>query len=1064
MLFAICVVLNLIRAKYIMPAGTVQKMCLSALGSGSGSSVYDDYIGVNATGTNSSADFNVLDTVGFLTYERIVATGDAASDLVLNETIITDEASLDCDGYIVLSFGAVLGAMLSLSILCLYVHICRRYEDLIHEACSEQGAYEKDSDDLTKYSQLETCSPASSLYRRKDSLDSILGLEGDEESPRRFVESDKGSDSDADSEYRRSKSQRKRGYVHVIHSLAETEETEALIELSSVDIAHKVQGTLRGGTVTATQSASAMQNAPTIHKTKSAVANEFYEARVDAFQANQRMEHIYAASSDSGKASPRKKSPSRAQMMSSTMSIVNDKFGADSKVSSDSFDRFETQFKSYTNSRTKSRANSDHRAHFGTAIKENEELNDDFINPIVAGLGTSVGRGQSRRSMSGKGKLGLTTSFYGLDPASVMDSSRSQKTPGTVPKTASIASMPRTLSRPVSRALSQTATLAKLSINRKTSAASIVGVGGFKKHTIHKDTQDSDVRALLADKRLAKLYSRCRRQSNEHHYIVMRARLHELVFAWTSQACNTMANYCFGYGRRSQPTLAPDGFDGGVWDTSLTKKFIQRAEPLTEFSHADDAHVDVQNEAGSGKKWGKGARLNLSSSNEYIYRLVEATNFLKSIYLAFWACQLVPVATASSPALSTPTTASWIVILTLPLLVHMYLFPFLLAKAVMTQSLASVLDEDVVLSVFEESFHAEGACLDLRNSIKYTLTLSEVDPIRWKSYIMMMCEKYSTKTIVASTPESMDGGGGIPSVSETSGIVAALTAVSRSISSVVSRERQPTNSKQVHRYLDRKGFRLFLASLEIFLDVPAFETLWRTIDLNSSNSITWDEIYLVAYPEYRRHLRTYLAASARILAAIDASVLEIQEQSLTEGTTTTTRSVFVNDCYEYFDPRHYKGFIMRQQVSIILSNLGLTLTPLEESTIFAFVGMSQQDTQVSWKCYLAIMDPSNPLIDRIVVRPILRTMIMSQYENEPVIVPHKGGGGGTMSMAGFSGGDGRQAPVGALPLTDILKRQQPPVSQTRVRKPSTVQIIRNRRESTDNESDIESFSGNEFPL
>lgn len=55
--------------------------------------------------------------------------------------------------------------------------------------------------------------------------------------------------------------------------------------------------------------------------------------------------------------------------------------------------------------------------------------------------------------------------------------------------------------------------------------------------------------------------------------------------------------------------------------------------------------------------------------------------------------------------------------------------------------------------------------------------------------------------------------------------------------------------------LDRDEFNKFLYDLEIFMSEHSFKLLWHAVDYDRSNSISWDEIVAIVYPEKATELR-----------------------------------------------------------------------------------------------------------------------------------------------------------------------------------------------------------------
>jgi hypothetical protein len=546
-----------------------------------------------------------------------------------------------------------------------------------------------------------------------------------------------------------------------------------------------------------------------------------------------------------------------------------------------------------------------------------------------------------------------------------------------------------------------------------------------RKNSILRD--DDDVHEIFADTRMSRLYFECVNYKNKREHMLA-------LLPWYTRVC---AFFGFIDGPEHAMKLANKQTNTPQTSTHspsspLTNKQAAAAQtkefPSLPQTHVQSPRTHTQSQPQSSFEGRKSASNTLTARISCV--CVELAVFLQAIYLTFWATQLLPIAAHSTYA------PGWILILTLPMVFNLMFIDCVVMKAVLLEAMCvpthhhtlkstnkhtkttsdsideididdvfagtenekendvCMLDVDVLLDVFADTLDAEAACLDLRNSIRFVLAAKNIASIRWKAHIQLMCEKYSEKKVVYVDPEedleidpnahikrknSDDSDDLHPAANTHRTISRGATTSNRKKANEGNDDDEENEAKKkakvatnVH-YLTRPGFRRFLESLEIYLDMHTFNILWETIDLDMSDTITWDEIYLVAFPEFRKHFKSYMSIRRRIERGIDHALVDI-EQSKGVG---VTKSSFVSDCFEYFDPGRRNEHISKENVRIILRNIDVHLTALEESQLFSFVGVSAADTHVSWRCFLAAMDPKNPQIDKIRPRPVLQTVTVA---------------------------------------------------------------------------------------
>jgi hypothetical protein len=187
----------------------------------------------------------------------------------------------------------------------------------------------------------------------------------------------------------------------------------------------------------------------------------------------------------------------------------------------------------------------------------------------------------------------------------------------------------------------------------------------------------------------------------------------------------------------------------------------------------------------------------LFGSSSFYYRCVELGLLFQCFYISIWATQLMPLAVRGEHA------NAWISAFTIPIIFNTLLVGLTLHRSVMLKT-ACKLHSDIVGTVCEECLKETQVTQDLRTTIRQKLIDSRTPRRMWKSYIRDQFLVYDVDD---------DGN------------------------------------------LDRLEFREFLGSLNIYIGKSHFDILWEAIDLDLSGKVTWDELFVIVFPEFKSDIR-----------------------------------------------------------------------------------------------------------------------------------------------------------------------------------------------------------------
>jgi Ca2+-binding EF-hand superfamily protein len=193
-------------------------------------------------------------------------------------------------------------------------------------------------------------------------------------------------------------------------------------------------------------------------------------------------------------------------------------------------------------------------------------------------------------------------------------------------------------------------------------------------------------------------------------------------------------------------------------------------------------------------------RVFLFGSSKLYYRIVEIGLLFQCFYISIWATQLMPLARHSE------NRNYWIPALTLPVIFNILLVGMTLHCSVMLKAVIE-LNPDIVGTVCEECIQEQNVIKDLQARVREKLSDSNTPRRLWKVFVRDQFLEFDV---------NHDGS------------------------------------------LDQLEFREFLGSLDIFMGKRHFDILWEAIDIDLSNAITWDELFVIVFPEFKYDIREEL--------------------------------------------------------------------------------------------------------------------------------------------------------------------------------------------------------------
>jgi Ca2+-binding EF-hand superfamily protein len=246
------------------------------------------------------------------------------------------------------------------------------------------------------------------------------------------------------------------------------------------------------------------------------------------------------------------------------------------------------------------------------------------------------------------------------------------------------------------------------------------------------------------------------------------------------------------------------------------------------------------------------SRIFLFKSPELHFKIVEIGLLLQCFYISVWATQLIPLAVHSS------RKEEFIVLLTLPIVLTTILFTSIIHRSVMLHTIVA-LNSQVVDIVCDQSIDEINIVSSIRRCIQERLVQKKIEQSKWRAYIHQQLEEFD-----------LNGDG----------------------------------------TMDAAEFRNFLGTLNIFMSKQRFDILWEAVDYDMSGAITWDELYILAFPEYLFDIKEEMRLFALLKSQLQAKLFaeKIPKSNWIRYLYTTFRSIDVNGD-DFIDDQEFCSFL-----------------------------------------------------------------------------------------------------------------------------------------------------------
>ena len=213
-------------------------------------------------------------------------------------------------------------------------------------------------------------------------------------------------------------------------------------------------------------------------------------------------------------------------------------------------------------------------------------------------------------------------------------------------------------------------------------------------------------------------------------------------------------------------------------------------------------------------------------SAELYFTMVELCLLLQCFYIAMWATQVIPMI-----VLYHENQWAWGIAFTLPGVYNFLIIRMILTRAVMLQAICGVHAE--VLGEVKEEAIEEEHCLDkLRKAVRNRFTTTGVtDDNSELSEELLTAMKVNFKNLFTKYDD--DGSGDIGTAE----------------------------------------FLTLLTDLKVYISKRAFKILWQAIDFDLSGEISWDEMFIILFPELKSAMKAELAIVRVLRTAISDRLL-----------------------------------------------------------------------------------------------------------------------------------------------------------------------------------------------
>ena len=217
-------------------------------------------------------------------------------------------------------------------------------------------------------------------------------------------------------------------------------------------------------------------------------------------------------------------------------------------------------------------------------------------------------------------------------------------------------------------------------------------------------------------------------------------------------------------------------------------------------------------------------------SSGLFFSMVEFVLLLQCLYMAIWATQLIPMV-----VLYDQNQFGWVVAFTAPMFVNFLLIRMVLSRSVMLQAICGVHAE--VLGEVKEEAIEEEHCLDkLRDAVRHRFA-----------------HLHDKGGADANTPSQ-----------------AALTLMKSELKEFFNKYDDDGSGD-----IGVKEFLLLLTDLKVYISKRAFKILWQAIDYDLSGGISWDELFIILFPELKALMKKELLIVGELQSAISDKLREL---------------------------------------------------------------------------------------------------------------------------------------------------------------------------------------------
>lgn len=251
------------------------------------------------------------------------------------------------------------------------------------------------------------------------------------------------------------------------------------------------------------------------------------------------------------------------------------------------------------------------------------------------------------------------------------------------------------------------------------------------------------------------------------------------------------------------------------------------------------------------------SKIFLFQSPKLFFKCVELGLLFQCFYISIWSTQLIPLATYSSEA------TKYIILLTIPIAITVVLLISILRKTVLLQTVIS-LHPAVVDIVCDQTMDETTAIVNIRHIIRDRLKEKTLDQKQWRNIVQAQFDEYD-----------LDGNG----------------------------------------EMDAQEFRNFLGTMNIFMPKERFDMVWESIDYDLSGAITWDELFVIVFPEYQYDVMSEMHLLQKMRDALRKKLSADQVPKL------KWRS-YLYGIFQEFDVDNSE-FIEKDEFAKLLKSLGL---------------------------------------------------------------------------------------------------------------------------------------------